>query len=213
MDAALRTRLTRLGCTQAHLDLFVHNELYTVSDVQGLQDIDLENIGLKLGTRRRVLEEFGAKPSPASGGGAGPGQSRPTSSMFSFASDPAAAASAQAAPAAAPPPPPKAAPAAAAPAAAVEAPREKRVKMTRMRLKIAQRLKEAQNEAAMLTTFNEVDMSGLTEMRTEYKDAFLKRRGSPVDTAAARGDHRAPSARVASLEAGSGRALTPRSAA
>jgi hypothetical protein len=42
MDAALRTRLTRLGCTQAHLDLFVHNELYTVSDVQGLQDIDLD---------------------------------------------------------------------------------------------------------------------------------------------------------------------------
>ena len=125
----------------------------------------------------------------------------------------AAAAAPAAAPAAASPPPPKAAPAAAAPAAAVEAPREKRVKMTRMRLKIAQRLKEAQNEAAMLTTFNEVDMSGLTEMRTEYKDAFLKRRGSPVDTAAARGDHRAPSARVASLEAGSGRALTPRSAA
>jgi 2-oxoglutarate dehydrogenase E2 component (dihydrolipoamide succinyltransferase) len=52
--------------------------------------------------------------------------------------------------------------------------------MTRMRLKIAQRLKEAQNEAAMLTTFNEVDMSGLTEMRTEYKDAFLKKHGAKL---------------------------------
>jgi 2-oxoglutarate dehydrogenase E2 component (dihydrolipoamide succinyltransferase) len=62
----------------------------------------------------------------------------------------------------------------------MEAPREKRVKMTRMRLKIAQRLKEAQNEAAMLTTFNEVDMSGLTEMRTEYKDAFLKKHGAKL---------------------------------
>jgi len=52
--------------------------------------------------------------------------------------------------------------------------------MTRMRLKIAQRLKEAQNQAAMLTTFNEVDMSGLTEMRTEYKDAFLKKHGTKL---------------------------------
>lgn len=47
--------------------------------------------------------------------------------------------------------------------------------MTRMRMRIASRLKEAQNEAAMLTTFNEVDMSGLTNMRNEYKDAFLKK--------------------------------------
>eukprot|EP00964_Phaeocystis_antarctica_P091268 scaffold58510_cov66-Phaeocystis_antarctica.AAC.1 len=73
--------------------------------------------------------------------------------------------------------------------------------MTRMRLKIAQRLKEAQNQAAMLTTFNEVDMSGLTEMRTEYKDAFLKKCGSSVTMAAALGDPSAPSARTASLKA------------
>ncbi|XP_068607872.1 dihydrolipoyllysine-residue succinyltransferase component of 2-oxoglutarate dehydrogenase complex, mitochondrial [Brachionichthys hirsutus] len=52
---------------------------------------------------------------------------------------------------------------------------ETRVKMNRMRLRIAQRLKEAQNTCAMLTTFNEVDMSNITEMRKMYKDAFLKK--------------------------------------
>ncbi|KAM7367954.1 hypothetical protein PAMP_014216 [Pampus punctatissimus] len=52
---------------------------------------------------------------------------------------------------------------------------ENRVKMNRMRLRIAQRLKEAQNTCAMLTTFNEVDMSNIQEMRKLYKDAFLKK--------------------------------------
>ncbi|CAB1436234.1 unnamed protein product [Pleuronectes platessa] len=52
---------------------------------------------------------------------------------------------------------------------------ESRVKMNRMRLRIAQRLKEAQNTCAMLTTFNEVDMRNISEMRTSYKDAFLKK--------------------------------------
>ncbi|CAG10631.1 unnamed protein product [Tetraodon nigroviridis] len=52
---------------------------------------------------------------------------------------------------------------------------ESRVKMNRMRLRIAQRLKEAQNTCAMLTTFNEVDMSNISEMRKTYKDAFLKK--------------------------------------
>ncbi|XP_011610363.2 dihydrolipoyllysine-residue succinyltransferase component of 2-oxoglutarate dehydrogenase complex, mitochondrial [Takifugu rubripes] len=52
---------------------------------------------------------------------------------------------------------------------------ESRVKMSRMRLRIAQRLKEAQNTCAMLTTFNEVDMSNVQEMRTLHKDAFLKK--------------------------------------
>uniref|UniRef100_A0A672NPX5 Dihydrolipoamide acetyltransferase component of pyruvate dehydrogenase complex n=1 Tax=Sinocyclocheilus grahami TaxID=75366 RepID=A0A672NPX5_SINGR len=51
------------------------------------------------------------------------------------------------------------------------------VKMNRMRQRIAQRLKEAQNTCAMLTTFNEVDMSNITEMRKQYKDAFLKKHG------------------------------------
>uniref|UniRef100_A0A672NS55 Dihydrolipoyllysine-residue succinyltransferase component of 2-oxoglutarate dehydrogenase complex, mitochondrial n=1 Tax=Sinocyclocheilus grahami TaxID=75366 RepID=A0A672NS55_SINGR len=49
--------------------------------------------------------------------------------------------------------------------------------MNRMRQRIAQRLKEAQNTCAMLTTFNEVDMSNITEMRKQYKDAFLKKHG------------------------------------
>uniref|UniRef100_A0A8C7PWN3 Dihydrolipoyllysine-residue succinyltransferase component of 2-oxoglutarate dehydrogenase complex, mitochondrial n=1 Tax=Oncorhynchus mykiss TaxID=8022 RepID=A0A8C7PWN3_ONCMY len=49
------------------------------------------------------------------------------------------------------------------------------VKMNRMRLRIAQRLKEAQNTCAMLTTFNEVDMSNISEMRKAYKDTFLKK--------------------------------------
>jgi 2-oxoglutarate dehydrogenase E2 component (dihydrolipoamide succinyltransferase) len=47
--------------------------------------------------------------------------------------------------------------------------------MTRMRKRIAQRLKEAQDSTAMLTTFNEVDMQALTDLRNEYKDLFLKK--------------------------------------
>jgi 2-oxoglutarate dehydrogenase E2 component (dihydrolipoamide succinyltransferase) len=53
--------------------------------------------------------------------------------------------------------------------------REERVKMTRLRKTIAARLKEAQNTAAMLTTFNEVDMSAIMALRTEYKEAFEKK--------------------------------------
>ncbi|KAM8917568.1 dihydrolipoyllysine-residue succinyltransferase component of 2-oxoglutarate dehydrogenase complex, mitochondrial [Spinachia spinachia] len=68
-----------------------------------------------------------------------------------------------------------AAPAAQAEGGAKGARTESRVKMNRMRLRIAQRLKEAQNTCAMLTTFNEVDMSNITDMRKTYKDAFLKK--------------------------------------
>ena len=56
-----------------------------------------------------------------------------------------------------------------------ESAREERVKMTRLRRTIASRLKEAQNNAAMLTTFNEVDMSAAMALRTEYRDAFEKK--------------------------------------
>lgn len=56
-------------------------------------------------------------------------------------------------------------------------PREERVKMTRLRQRIAQRLKEAQNNAAMLTTFNEVDMTAVMELRNLYKDQFEKKHG------------------------------------
>lgn len=51
---------------------------------------------------------------------------------------------------------------------------ETRVKMNRMRLRIAERLKESQNAAASLTTFNEIDMSSLMEMRKKYKDEIIK---------------------------------------
>ena len=54
---------------------------------------------------------------------------------------------------------------------------EERVKMTRLRLTIAKRLKEAQENAAMLTTFNEVDMSNVISMRSQYKDEFQKKYG------------------------------------
>jgi len=68
--------------------------------------------------------------------------------------------------------------AAAAPAAPrADNPREQRVKMTRLRQRIAQRLKEAQNTAAMLTTFNEVDMTAILAIREAYKDGFEKKHG------------------------------------
>lgn len=77
--------------------------------------------------------------------------------------------------AAAPAPSPAALPR--APVPADDAAREERVKMTRLRATIARRLKDAQNTAAMLTTYNEVDMSGIMALRNEYKDAFEKKHG------------------------------------
>jgi 2-oxoglutarate dehydrogenase E2 component (dihydrolipoamide succinyltransferase) len=67
------------------------------------------------------------------------------------------------------------APAVRAPAAAEDEAREQRVKMTRLRQTIARRLKDAQNTAAMLTTFNEVDMSAVMGLRARYKDLFEKK--------------------------------------
>jgi 2-oxoglutarate dehydrogenase E2 component (dihydrolipoamide succinyltransferase) len=64
-----------------------------------------------------------------------------------------------------------------APSPADDAAREERVKMTRLRATIARRLKEAQNTAAMLTTFNEVDLSHVMAMRNQYKDLFEKKHG------------------------------------
>ncbi|MBN2906608.1 MAG: 2-oxoglutarate dehydrogenase complex dihydrolipoyllysine-residue succinyltransferase [Rhodobacteraceae bacterium] len=84
------------------------------------------------------------------------------------------------APAAKPAPAPAPAPApnaARAPIAAEDAAREERVKMTRLRQTIARRLKDAQNSAAMLTTYNEVDMSSVMTLRREYKDLFEKKHG------------------------------------
>jgi len=72
---------------------------------------------------------------------------------------------------------PVTAPSAAPRGPGADAAREERVKMTRLRRTIATRLKEAQNTAAMLTTFNEVDMSAVMALRNEYKDAFEKKNG------------------------------------
>lgn len=67
---------------------------------------------------------------------------------------------------------------AAAPAAPrADQPREERVKMTRLRQTIARRLKESQNTAAQLTTFNEVDMTNVMALRAQYKEVFEKRHG------------------------------------
>jgi len=79
---------------------------------------------------------------------------------------------------AAPSPPQPAAPSAPQPAGPrPEAAREERVRMTRLRKRIAERLKEAQNTAAILTTFNEVDMSAVIALRKAYRDAFEKKHG------------------------------------
>mmetsp|Transcript_11584 Transcript_11584/g.16904 ORF Transcript_11584/g.16904 Transcript_11584/m.16904 type:complete len:449 (+) Transcript_11584:14-1360(+) len=105
------------------------------------------------------------------------------------AAAPAAAAAAPAPPvaAAAPPTPPPTAPATPPPAPAVPLAAtataflgqrtERRTKMSRMRQRVAARLKDAQNTAAMLTTFQEVDMSNLMETRKKYKESFLEKHG------------------------------------
>jgi 2-oxoglutarate dehydrogenase E2 component (dihydrolipoamide succinyltransferase) len=74
-------------------------------------------------------------------------------------------------------PAPQPAPRMREPIAAEDAPREKRVKMTRLRQTIARRLKDAQNTAAILTTYNEVDMSGVMALRNEFKESFQKKHG------------------------------------
>jgi len=67
-----------------------------------------------------------------------------------------------------------------APSAPVDAAREERVKMTKLRQTIARRLKDAQNTAAMLTTFNDVDMSAVMSLRSQFKDAFEKKHGTKL---------------------------------
>jgi len=79
----------------------------------------------------------------------------------------------------APPPAPAPTPVR-APSAPDDASREERVRLTKLRQTIARRLKDAQNTAAMLTTFNEVDMSEVMAMRSKYKDAFEKKHGGKL---------------------------------
>ena len=70
--------------------------------------------------------------------------------------------------------------AARAPSMPADATREERVRMTKLRQTIARRLKEAQNSAAMLTTFNEVDMTAVMALRAKYKDVFEKKHGAKL---------------------------------
>jgi 2-oxoglutarate dehydrogenase E2 component (dihydrolipoamide succinyltransferase) len=116
---------------------------------------------------RRLAAESGTDPSSVPGTGK---DGRVTKGDMLAAIERAAAA-----------PTPVAQPAAAiqvrAPSPADDAAREERVKMTRLRQTIARRLKEAQNTAAMLTTFNEVDMGAVMALRNQYKDQFEKRHG------------------------------------
>jgi 2-oxoglutarate dehydrogenase E2 component (dihydrolipoamide succinyltransferase) len=130
---------------------------------------------------------------------AGPGPAEVASEIVEAPPAPPAAAAAKGAPPPPPPPPAAAAPAAAAkeaapspppgPAAATAAEAfaqqtvqlgqrgERRTKMSRMRQRVAARLKDAQNTAAMLTTFQECDMGALMEMRGRHKDAFFGKHG------------------------------------
>ncbi|QNO28634.1 2-oxoglutarate dehydrogenase complex dihydrolipoyllysine-residue succinyltransferase [Sphingopyxis sp. OPL5] len=113
---------------------------------------------------RRLVLEHGVDPSKIKGSGK---DGRLTKEDVL-----AAANNAPEAPAAAPPP------AAAAPAASgAPGRREERVKMTRMRQTIAKRLKSAQETAAMLTTFNDVDMSAVMATRDKYRESFEKKHG------------------------------------
>ncbi len=114
---------------------------------------------------RRAILEHGVDPATIKGSGK---DGRITKD------DVIAAASAKSASAPAPAP----APAATAPAApSGDARPEERVRMTRLRQTIARRLKEAQDTAALLTTFNDVDMTAVIEARTKYKDLFEKKHG------------------------------------
>jgi 2-oxoglutarate dehydrogenase E2 component (dihydrolipoamide succinyltransferase) len=116
---------------------------------------------------RRIASETGTDPAKVEGTGK---DGRVTKGDMMAAIERAAAA-----------PTPVSQPAAAvqvrAPSPADDASREERVKMTRLRQTIARRLKDAQNTAAMLTTYNEVDMSAVMHMRNQYKDLFEKKHG------------------------------------
>ena len=118
---------------------------------------------------KKAMAEAGLSPSQVTGTG------RDGRIMKDDVARAVAGAASSSAAAAAPAPAPATAPR--APVPADDAAREERVKMTRLRTTIARRLKDAQNTAAMLTTYNEVDMSGIMELRNAYKDPFEKKHG------------------------------------
>jgi 2-oxoglutarate dehydrogenase E2 component (dihydrolipoamide succinyltransferase) len=121
---------------------------------------------------KKLIDENGLDPSMISGSGKGGRIVKGDVLAVLEAKGAAAPASAPAAPIAVP----AAAKPASAPAANQDA-REERVRMTRLRRTIASRLKEAQNSAAMLTTFNEVDMGAVMAARSQYKELFEKKHG------------------------------------
>jgi len=125
---------------------------------------------------RRVATETGIDPSTVAGSGKG---GRPTKGdMLAAAEGASHSPIPPAAPAAVPAPVPVPAPApAAAPAPAPAGARQTRKKMTPLRQRIAQRLVAAQHEAAMLTTFNEVDLSTVMALRAKYQEEFVRKNG------------------------------------
>jgi 2-oxoglutarate dehydrogenase E2 component (dihydrolipoamide succinyltransferase) len=138
---------------------------------EAVEDEDSPHLTLSPAVRRIVLEHH-----------LDPSRIRGTGKDGRLTKDDVLAAAARAkeapAPAPAPPPPPPAAAAAApAPRAAPGERKEERVRMTRLRQTVARRLKEAQNTAALLTTFNDVDMTAVMEARSRYKDLFEKKHG------------------------------------
>ncbi|MEG3123424.1 2-oxoglutarate dehydrogenase complex dihydrolipoyllysine-residue succinyltransferase [Sphingomonas sp. GB1N7] len=113
---------------------------------------------------RRAVLEFGVDPATVRGTGKD-GRITKEDVTAAASAKPAAAPTASAEPAVAPS------------VAAASGRKEERVRMTRLRQTIAKRLKEAQNTAAMLTTFNDVDMTAVIEARAKYKDLFEKKHG------------------------------------
>jgi 2-oxoglutarate dehydrogenase E2 component (dihydrolipoamide succinyltransferase) len=123
---------------------------------------------------RRLAEETGVDPATVAGTGKAGRVTK--GDMLAAGEKPAAPAAPAPTPAPTPTPTPTAPAAAPKPAAPTGA-RQSRRKMTPLRQKIAQRLVAAQHEAAMLTTFNEVDMSAVMALRTKYQDDFVKKNG------------------------------------
>ncbi|HYG48446.1 MAG TPA: 2-oxoglutarate dehydrogenase complex dihydrolipoyllysine-residue succinyltransferase [Allosphingosinicella sp.] len=142
-------------------------ELRSEQDEEAAED-DSPHLTLSPAVRRIVLEHH-LDPSRIKG----------TGKDGRLTKDDVLAAAARAREAAPPPPPPAAAapPPPPAPRAVPGERREERVRMTRLRQTIARRLKEAQNTAALLTTFNDVDMTAVMEARGRYKDLFEKKHG------------------------------------
>jgi 2-oxoglutarate dehydrogenase E2 component (dihydrolipoamide succinyltransferase) len=125
---------------------------------------------------RKYLAETGLSPASVVGSGRR-GQVLKQDVLAQAGAAPSGAVATAAASLLAREPKPKTPPAPRPPITPQDETREERVRMTRLRQTIAKRLKEAQDTAAMLTTFNDVDMSAVTQLRREYREAFEKKHG------------------------------------